>query len=363
MSDLGTFTYAALPNRVVFGSGTRARLPDEVRALGAKRVLLLGTPSQRDAADALAGALGSRAAGRFDGAVLHTPVHVTDQAVAHALALRADCVVAIGGGSVIGLAKAIALRTGMPQVAIPTTYSGSETTPILGETRGGEKATQRAMEVLPAIVIYDVDLTLTLPAALSSTSGVNALAHAVEALYARDRNPVTSLLAEEAVRVLASGLPRIVTDPNDRDARSAALYGAWLAGTCLAAVGMALHHKLAHVLGGAFGLPDRDGRPAVSRWSTRSCAAGAGQVRRSFSGPDAERDGAGARGLPQAGGPGAAAGGEPGPLPGHRRPRHAAGAGGPRADAGRRRSAAASGRRHADGRARAVEVDVTRCWR
>jgi maleylacetate reductase len=255
MSDLGTFTYAALPNRVVFGSGTRARLPDEVRALGAKRVLLLGTPSQRDAADALAGALGSRAAGRFDGAVLHTPVHVTDQAVAHALALRADCVVAIGGGSVIGLAKAIALRTGMPQVAIPTTYSGSETTPILGETRGGEKATQRAMEVLPAIVIYDVDLTLTLPAALSSTSGVNALAHAVEALYARDRNPVTSLLAEEAVRVLASGLPRIVTDPNDRDARSAALYGAWLAGTCLAAVGMALHHKLAHVLGGAFGLP------------------------------------------------------------------------------------------------------------
>ena len=154
-----------------------------------------------------------------------------------------------------GLGKAIALRTDLPQIVLPTTYAGSEMTPILGETKDGVKTTQRTPKVLPEVVIYDVDLTLGLPPAIAATSGMNAMAHAVEALYAKDRNPVISLMAEEGIRSLARALPGIAEDPQDREARSDALYGAWLCGTCLGAVGMALHHKLCHVLGGAFDLP------------------------------------------------------------------------------------------------------------
>jgi len=163
--------------------------------------------------------------------------------------------VAFGGGSAIGLGKAIALRTDVPQIAIPTTYAGSEMTAILGETKDGRKTTQTTPKVLPEVVIYDVALTLGLPPQVSGTSGLNAMAHAVEALYAQNRNPIINLLAVEGVRALAGALPTIVRSPLDVAARSEAQYGAWLCGTCLGAVGMALHHKLCHTLGGAFDLP------------------------------------------------------------------------------------------------------------
>ena len=155
----------------------------------------------------------------------------------------------------MGLGKAIALRTDLPQIVIPTTYAGSEMTPILGETAEGKKTTQRTLKVLPEVVLYDPELTLTLPIGISVTSSINAVAHAVEAIYAKDRNPIISLMAEESIRAFVRSLPLICADPLDLFARSDALYGAWLAGTCLGAVGMALHHKLCHVLGGAFNLP------------------------------------------------------------------------------------------------------------
>src|SRR6185369_5308698 len=154
-----------------------------------------------------------------------------------------------------GLAKAIALRTGLPQVIVPTTYAGSELTSVLGETAGGRKTTQRTPAVRPETVLYDVSLTLSLPVPVSAASGLNALAHAVEARYAPDANPMTDLLAAEATRLLTSALPRIAADPSDVDARTDALRGAWLAGTCLDAVQMGLHHRLCHHLGGKFGLP------------------------------------------------------------------------------------------------------------
>jgi alcohol dehydrogenase class IV len=163
--------------------------------------------------------------------------------------------VAVGGGSAIGLAKALALRTDLPQIVLPTTYAGSEMTPILGETEGGVKTTRRSPRVLPEVVVYDVALTLSLPPAVASVSGLNAVAHAVEALYAQDRNPIVDLLALEAIRKLADALPQIVERPEDRGAREAALYGALLAGACLGSVGMGLHHKLCHTLGGTFDLP------------------------------------------------------------------------------------------------------------
>ncbi|MBN7130700.1 iron-containing alcohol dehydrogenase, partial [Burkholderia multivorans] len=155
-----------------------------------------------------------------------------------------------GGGSTIGLGKAIALESSLPILAVPTTYAGSEMTPIFGLTEDRLKRTGRDARVLPRTVLYDPSLTLSLPPGISAASGVNAMAHAVEALYADDANPVISLMAEESIRALGEALPAIVRAPDDREMRSRALYGAWLAGTCLGAVGMALHHKLCHTLGG-----------------------------------------------------------------------------------------------------------------
>ncbi|MCJ8507118.1 maleylacetate reductase [Rhizobium lemnae] len=249
------FVYTSHPARVIFGFGTTRQLPEEVARLGASRALILSTPPQKGQAEQLAALLGGAAAGVFAGAVMHTPVHVSEQAVALASQKRVDAIVAIGGGSTTGLAKAIALRTGLPQVVLPTTYAGSEMTPILGETNEGIKKTQTTPKVLPQVVIYDVEQTMSLPITLSGTSGMNAIAHAVEALYARDSNPVISVLALEAIAALARALPKIAQDPGDRDARFDALHGAWLCGTCLGAVGMALHHKLCHTLGGSFDLP------------------------------------------------------------------------------------------------------------
>ncbi|MEO5757378.1 MAG: maleylacetate reductase [Mesorhizobium sp.] len=249
-----SFVYNANPARVLFGSGTLAQLPSEVRRLGLNRVLILSTPRQRLAGQ-VASLLGDCAAGIFAEAAMHTPLHITQAAMAVVADLRIDGVVAIGGGSSIGLGKAIALRTDLPQIVIPTTYAGSEMTSVLGETVDGAKVTQTDRRILPEAVIYDVDLTLALPTLISGASGINAIAHAVEALYARDRNPVVDLMAAEGIGALASALPRIVEKPGDREARSLALYGAWLCGMCLGAVGMALHHKLCHTLGGLLGLP------------------------------------------------------------------------------------------------------------
>jgi alcohol dehydrogenase class IV len=249
------FVYQALSQRIVFGAGTLARVGDELDLLGVTRALVLATPGHAAAPGALANRLGQRAAGVFAGAVMHTPVAVTEEALGAVAATRADAVVALGGGSTIGLGKAIALRTDLPQLVIPTTYAGSEATAVLGETAGGRKTTRRSPKILPEVVLYDVDLTLTLPVGVSVTSGMNAIAHAIEARYAENRNPLISLLALDGIGAVVGALPRIRTDPNDRQARSAALYGAWACGTCLGAVGMALHHKLCHVLGGSFGLP------------------------------------------------------------------------------------------------------------
>jgi maleylacetate reductase len=249
------FTYTALPVRVVFGHGTVAEVGREVKRLGRSRALVLSTPAQQTEARKVLASLDGLEAGFYGEAAMHTPTDVTERGLAVLRSVSADCLVSFGGGSTTGLSKALAFRTGLPQVVIPTTYAGSEATPILGETAGGLKETRRTLDVLPETIVYDVDLTLGLPVALSVTSGLNAMAHAVEALYARDANPMTSQLARDGVRSLARALPRIAADAHDREARSDALFGAWACGTCLGTVGMALHHKLCHVLGGTFDLP------------------------------------------------------------------------------------------------------------
>jgi maleylacetate reductase len=250
-----SFAYNQLPGRVVFGVGALAELPREIDRLGAQRALVLSTPEQRAQADEIARRLGSRAAGVFARAVMHVPIETARAAREEAKRIGADCAVTIGGGSTTGLGKAIALESELPILAIPTTYAGSEMTPIFGITEGGMKKTGRDPRVLPKTVIYDPTLTVGLPVGLSVTSGMNAVAHAAEGLYAQDANPIMSMMAEEGIRALARGLPRVVKAPQDLDARSDCLYGAWLCGAVLGAVGMALHHKLCHVLGGTWNLP------------------------------------------------------------------------------------------------------------
>lgn len=263
---LSEFEYNANPGRVIFGRGTIAKLPAELERQSLSRPLLLTTPEQTSQGEDLKAVLegaGKAAAGVFNKATMHTPTNITEEALAHAQSVSADCVVSIGGGSTTGLGKAISIRTGLPHICIPTTYAGSEMTPILGETADGAKKTRSDPKILPGTVIYDVDLTLTLPAPMSAVSGVNAIAHAVEALYARNTNPIINLLAAEGTKALAEALPAIVADPSDPEARSGALYGAWLCGTCLGSVGMSLHHKLCHTLGGSFGLPHAETHTAV----------------------------------------------------------------------------------------------------
>lgn len=249
------FVFPGLATRVIFGHGTLAQVPDEVARLGHARALVLVSPQQKAQASALADALGRRAAGIFAGATMHTPLEVTEAALAAYAASGAQCVVSLGGGSTTGLGKAIATRTGADQVVVPTTYAGSEMTDILGETVAGEKITRRDASIRPEVVVYDVDLTLTLPVGLTVTSALNAIAHAMEGFYAPDRHPITEALSRDAILAFARAMPVLVADPTHAGARADALYAAWGCSTTLGHVTMALHHKLAHVLGGSFGLP------------------------------------------------------------------------------------------------------------
>jgi maleylacetate reductase len=249
------FVYQALPMRVSFGAGRCAEVAAELDHLGLARVLVLCTAGQVATARIVADALDSRCAGVFAGAVMHVPVEVADRACDLAAELGADGCVAVGGGSTVGLGKAIALRNGLPVIAVPTTYAGSEMTPVWGLTEDGVKRTGRDPVVLPRSVVYDPDLTVSLPVELSVTSGLNALAHAAEGLYAPDVSPIVALMAHEGARSIISALPRIAAAPTDPAARADALRGAWLCGAVLGATSMSLHHQLCHILGGTFGLP------------------------------------------------------------------------------------------------------------
>ena len=261
--DTLSFSHQFFRQQVLFGPGRRGELPPFAAQLGFERCLVLSTPEQREDAEAVAELLGSAAVGVLPEAAMHTPVEVSARAAARAREVGAECTIGLGGGSTIGLGKAIALRTGIPQIAVPTTYAGSECTPILGETANSEKKTQRNPVVVPVGILYDPELTLSLPPRSSGMSGMNALAHAVEAMYSPERSPLLLELAAEGVRSLAQALPKVVEAPSDLAARSDALYGAWLCGTCLATSAMALHHKICHVLGGLFNLPHAETHAVV----------------------------------------------------------------------------------------------------
>jgi maleylacetate reductase len=273
-----SFIHDSPHQRVVFALGAVAQVPDEAARLGLRRALVVATPgSGARLGQRLAGLLGERAAGLHAQAVVHVPKAVAETGVAAARAAKADGVVAAGGGAAIGLAKIIARDLDIPILALPTTYSGSEATPIWGTTDGDKKFTGRDARVVPRTIVYDPELTLALPPKVSAASGMNALAHCVGALFVPVRTPVTVALAAEAARRFATALPQAVADGNDAEARADCLVAAWLAGTVLNA-GTWLTHKLAHVLGG-LGLPHAETHAIILPHTARFCLAAAPDAR------------------------------------------------------------------------------------
>lgn len=240
---------------VVLEAGALARLPEELEALGFRRPFIVSTRGRFKLVGDLAALLGESLSGSFSGAEEHGPVAVTDAAEAVVRTTDADVIVAVGGGSPIGLGKALVLRSSMPLAVVPTTYSGSEMTSIYGITDATGKKTGRDPRVRPQLVIYDPLLTLDLSAEVSAASGMNALAHSVEAAYAANATTTTSQWAQISIQLLLENLPRVVADPSSVTVRTEILFGSHLAGRALDSTSMGLHHRICHVLGGSFGLP------------------------------------------------------------------------------------------------------------
>jgi alcohol dehydrogenase class IV len=256
------FTHDTLGQRVILASGGAAgQVAQEVARLGGGRVMAVHGQREDDAARQVLGELDVGL--RWTEVRQHVPVELADRAREAAVRAGVDVIVCVGGGSTTGLAKAVALTTGLPVVAVPTTYAGSEATDVWGLTQGSVKTTGADPVVLPRTVVYDAGLTTSLPVALSVASGLNALAHCVDSLWAPRADPINRALALEGARALADGLPRVVEEPAALPGREVCLYGAYLAAVAFASAGSGMHHKICHVLGGAFDLPHAETHAVV----------------------------------------------------------------------------------------------------
>jgi maleylacetate reductase len=248
------FDHQTYPQRVVFAAGAaRTQLVEEVDRLGGRRVLMIATDRER----ALVGELvaGLPVVEVFDQVRMHVPIEVADRARLRATEVGADVLLSVGGGSTTGTAKAVALTSGLPILAVPTTYAGSEATPVWGLTEQARKTTGTDPRVLPRTVVYDPELSVSLPVGLTVASGLNALAHCVDSQWAPKVDPINAALGLEGARALVRGLRQVVADGAGLDGRSRLLYGAYLAGVSFASAGSGLHHKICHVLGGTWNLP------------------------------------------------------------------------------------------------------------
>ncbi len=257
-----SFVHEGVPTRIVFGLGSRHGLADELDRLGLSQVLLIASGSSRDAANELAGILDHRLTWRVDGVRQHVPAELAAEVTQDATRVGADGVVTLGGGSAVGLGKAVAV-SGLPLVALPTTYSGSEMTAFWGVTTAGHKEVRRNSQVLPKTVLYDPELTFGLPPLVTAASGMNALAHCLEALWAAGASPISAPWALDGARALCEAVPAAVAEPWDPKVRSRALVGACQAGLALATAGTGLHHKLCHVLGGRYDMPHAETHAAL----------------------------------------------------------------------------------------------------
>ncbi|MFC9503756.1 maleylacetate reductase [Streptomyces sp. NPDC057002] len=306
---LPSFEHESLTQKVVFASGeAAARVRAEVERLGASRVMVIAAAAEAELARAVTADL--PVVLRWDEVVMHVPVEVAERARAAAVEHRADLLLSVGGGSTTGLAKAIALTGGMPILAVPTTYAGSEATSVWGLTEQARKTTGVDARVLPRSVVYDAALMVSLPVAMSVASGLNALAHCVDAMWGPRVDPIDQALAGEGIRALAAGLPAVVADPMGLPGREQALYGTYLSAVAFSSAGSGLHHKICHVLGGRYDLPHAQthavvlpyvlafNAPAAPRAERRIAAAfgadsaieGLQRLRRDVDAPKALRD-------------------------------------------------------------------------
>ncbi|MFI6125250.1 maleylacetate reductase [Streptomyces sp. NPDC051064] len=284
------FTHETLGQRVVFASGKApAAVAAEVAALGASRVMLIAAPAEAALADRVGADL--PVAVRHSEVVMHVPVEVADRAREAATAGSVDALVCVGGGSTTGLAKAVALTTGLPIVAVPTTYAGSEATNVWGLTEGEVKTTGADARVLPRSIVYDASLMLSLPVEMSVASGLNALAHCVDSMWGPRVDPIDQALAGEGIRGLALGLPGVAADPAGLEGREQTLYGAYLAAVAFSSAGSGMHHKICHVLGGMFDLPHAQTHavvlPHVLAFNAPSAAEAERRIAQAFGSPTA----------------------------------------------------------------------------
>lgn len=248
------FVHDTLAQRVRFASAQAAvMLAAEVAERGAERLMVIAAPAEQELARRIT--TGLPVSIFHDEVAMHVPVEVAERARQSAVAADADLLITVGGGSTAGLGKAVAMNTGLAIVAVPTTYAGSEATNVWGLTEGKKKITGVDARVLPATVIYDAELTLSLPVEMSVASGLNALAHGIDSMWAPRADPLNQALAAEGIRALNKGLPRVMADPGEVSGRELTLYGAYLTAVAFASAGSGLHHKICHYLGGRFDLP------------------------------------------------------------------------------------------------------------
>ena len=287
------FTFNALPWRIVFGAGSLQKLPHELKSLGLNDVLVLSTAGHRDLGQRVCDLLGEKAVGLFAEARMHVPAETLEAATEIARSTNAKCTVSIGGGSTTGLGKALAAKEDLPNIAIPTTYAGSEMTDIWAVTEAERKVTARAVCVVPRLIIYDPELTTSLPAQLSAVSGLNAMAQAVVNVATDKPNPIVSCLALDGIRALARSLPVVVNEPSNLEARGDALYGASLAAAALGTGATSLHHKLCHTFGGTFNTPHAETHaillPHSVAYNTQATPVGSEQVAKALGATDAAR--------------------------------------------------------------------------
>lgn len=314
------FTHETLPQRVTFATGAGPRAAaEEVGRLDGRRVMLVASTRGARIGDRFAEEL--PVAIRHDAVVMHVPTEVAEQARAAAASASVDVLVSVGGGSTTGLAKAIAMTTGIPIVAVPSTYAGSEATNVWGLTEGETKTTGVDDRVLPRSIVYDAELLSSLPADLTVASGLNALAHCVDAMWGPRVDPIDLALAGEGIRGLAAGLPQVGADPSGITGIEQTLYGAYLAAVSFASAGSGMHHKICHVLGGMFNLPHAQTHAVVlphvlafnapnapeaerriaTAFGSRSASEGLAALRATLSAPKALKDfGMPERGIAQA---------------------------------------------------------------
>lgn len=286
-----TFDHATLGQRVIFGSGKAVEnAVAAIDALSAQRVLLIADAFASEVSDAIA----SRApiVARIHDIVQHVPAERARAAVAIALDDSIDAILTIGGGSSTGLAKIVARDTGLPIIAVPTTFAGSEATDVWGITEGERKLNGSDPKVLPRVIVYDAELSASLPGHLALSSGLNAVAHAVDSLWAPRADPINQALGAESLRALVPALRGLKNDPHDLDAREQALYGAYLAAVAFASAGSGMHHKICHALGGAYGLSHSEMHatvlPYVTAFNVPAAPAAAERIATAFGGSPAD---------------------------------------------------------------------------